>query len=254
MINSNIRSSGRFSNHFFRNMASHFLAIKNNIKYTYSFSEPFKQLGITFFTEGVHTFPSKEILHIHTEDLMDYIEKPDKIIQNNIVMNEEFYQEPRFCFYLKKHFYENLENHTQIIQQNPYKSRYNNNQDVFIHVRLGDIAGIHSYDFHYYDTVLKKIYELNTINKGYISSDSITNPICKKLIQKYHLEIVQTNEVHTIQFGSTCKHIVLSSGTFSWLIGFLSFNNSYVYYPDPVMKFKWHGNIFVFPEWIKILM
>jgi len=48
-------------------------------------------------------------------------------------------------------------------------------------------------------------------------------------------------------FGSTCQHIVLSGGTFSWLIGFLGFFSD-VYFPSNREK-VWYGDIFVFPRW-----
>ena len=41
--------------------------------------------------------------------------------------------------------------------------------------------------------------------------------------------------VKTIQFGSTCKHIVLSHGSFSAMIGYLGFF-SQVYYPNKTPK------------------
>jgi hypothetical protein len=53
-------------------------------------------------------------------------------------------------------------------------------------------------------------------------------------------------------FGSTCKNIILSGGTFSWLIGFLSPNNSNVFYPD--IKKRWYGDIFNFKNWKKIII
>jgi hypothetical protein len=48
-------------------------------------------------------------------------------------------------------------------------------------------------------------------------------------------------------FASTCNHIVLSGGTFSWLIGFLAFFSKSIYYPR--IKNKWYGDIFIFPHW-----
>jgi hypothetical protein len=60
------------------------------------------------------------------------------------------------------------------------------------------------------------------------------------------LQVYCGNEVDTIMFGNTCKYIVLSGGTFSWLIGLLGFN-SVVYYPK--QKQLYYGNIFVFPDW-----
>jgi hypothetical protein len=50
-------------------------------------------------------------------------------------------------------------------------------------------------------------------------------------------------------FASSCKNVVLSNGTFSWLIGLLGFYSN-VYYPK--IKTVWHGDIFVFPDWNEI--
>lgn len=253
MYNSNSPSAGRLGNQFFRNMASHFLAKKNNIKYTYGFVDSFDKLGISFFMDGEKTYEPENTIPIKTETLMSYIEDPDKVIQSNMVMYDSFYQEPSFCFYLKDYFYGNI-NQTTVMAKNPYYESYENNNDVYVHVRLGDITHLHSYDFNYYNKVLEQIYRNNKIQKGYISSDSVGHPTCQQLIQKYNLIVFHGDEVNTIQFGSTCKHIVLSNGTFSWLIGFLSFGFSNVYYPDPTMKNIWHGDIFVFPEWNKVTL
>ena len=58
----------------------------------------------------------------------------------------------------------------------------------------------------------------------FISSDENTPPIVQKIIQLYpNANIIEMNEINTIQFASTCKHIVLSHGSFSAIIGYLSF-------------------------------
>jgi len=71
------------------------------------------------------------------------------------------------------------------------------------------------------------------------------------LIDKYNLTVFEGNEVQTMQFGSTCKHIVLSKGTFSWWIGVLSFDSN-VWFPENKNIKPWHGEIFIFPEWNKV--
>ena len=73
--------------------------------------------------------------------------------------------------------------------------------------------------------------------------------VCKKLIEKYKMEIISKDSIETIQFATTCKTIILSSGTYSWMIGILSFFST-IYYPK--IKKIWHGNIFVFPDWNEI--
>jgi hypothetical protein len=66
---------------------------------------------------------------------------------------------------------------------------------------------------------------------------------------KYNLKIIDYDEVNTVMFGSTCKYIVLSNGTFSWLIGFLAYYSN-IYYPKIIHK--WHGDIFIFDSWNEI--
>jgi len=53
-------------------------------------------------------------------------------------------------------------------------------------------------------------------------------------------------------FGSTCNNIVLSGGTFSWLIGFLAIKSENIYYPE--LKEKWYGDIFSFLNWKNIYL
>jgi hypothetical protein len=50
-------------------------------------------------------------------------------------------------------------------------------------------------------------------------------------------------------FGSTTKNIILSGGTFSWLIGFLGFYSKILY---PNFRCQWFGSIFVFDDWSRI--
>ena len=150
----------------------------------------------------------------------------------------------------------NFEN--RVFEANPYKNRYGNNNDLFLHVRLGDTIDLKfNVIYKYYDEILDKIYQSDNyknnlyFNSGvsYITSDSIGHEICQKLIHKYNLKIYNSDEIDTIQFGSTCQNIVLSNGTYSWLLGLLSFCSNVHY---PTIKVKWHGNIFVYPDWHEI--
>ena len=43
-------------------------------------------------------------------------------------------------------------------------------------------------------------------------------------------------------FASTCNNIVLSGGTFSWMMGFFAFYAKNIYYPK--YDKPWFGNIF----------
>lgn len=73
------------------------------------------------------------------------------------------------------------------------------------------------------------------------------DPFCQKLIKKYGLRIYIFDEINTIMFGNTCAKILMSGGTFSWIIGLLVYHTKDLYYSQ--VNQKWYGNIFLFEYW-----
>jgi hypothetical protein len=101
-----------------------------------------------------------------------------------------------------------------------------NENNLFVHYRLGDINNSPlSLPLGYFEESISK----TNFNKGYISSDSINDEKCKFLIEKYNLEVVELNPWETILFGKNFGNIVLSEGSFSYLIGYFS-NSKNVFY------------------------
>ena len=238
--NSKIHNA-RFGNLFLINMAVHFISSKFNLNFEYKYFEKFYNLGIELFI-GNKTYDKNIILSDETfVDIIKYKYRKSNItIDNNIWCHNK-----DFIFFLKKYFDQN-HIRLKIINNNIFKNRYNNNNDLFIHVRLGDISDKFNNSFNYYDNIISKTY----FKKGYISSDSIDNKICTKLISKYNLNVINYDEVKTIMFATTCNNLILSGGTFSWLIGFLAFYSKFICYPKKKKENVWYGDIFVFPEWI----
>jgi hypothetical protein len=208
-INNTINTSGRFGNHFFRNLVAHFLSLNNNIKFTYSYQSEFNELGIELYKNGTETY--YDYIDIDDSNFFYYIKNKIKFTKN-INFKEMYAQTEEFAFYIKNYIYQE-EQKNKIIKNNVFNERYNNNNDVFIHVRLGDVVSCNP-GFIYYDSVLSNLQFKN----GYISSDLLDHPMCIALINKYKLKIIKDTEVKTIMFGSTCKNIILSNGTFSWLV------------------------------------
>ena len=250
-INNTCIHRARFGNLFFINMAFHLIAIKNDLCISYKYYDQFKDLGINFFI-GKKTYD--EDMYLSEQSCFEIIKKKE-IIKKNITINiSDFYcQQKAFCFLFKekckKIFFENIK------RKNLYKHRYNNNDDVFIHIRLGDLKDsiLKELDQTRNDnkqTYYDKILSLLTFNNGYISSDSIDSKYCKYLINKYNLKVIDLDEVKTIMFASTCKNLILSGGTFSWMMGFFAFYSKNIYYPKK--KNTWYDDIFVFDDWIGI--
>lgn len=201
-----------------------------------------KAIGIPIFEHGALTFSNS--IRVTTENAYTLLTGPS-ITDNILIPRDNYFQTHDIAMYLRNYLWssavcERIQHH------NINKERYGCNNDVFIHVRLGDIAGSpRTQQLSYYENALRNI----SFDKGYISSDSPNHPICRELCRKYGLTILNLDEVGTIMFGSTCKHVVLSHGTFSWIIGILSYMSD-VYIPTH--KAIWHGDIFEMPGWSKV--
>jgi hypothetical protein len=240
-INNTNNHTARFGNLFLLNMCLHLFSIKYNLKSAYKYEKQFNQLGISFY-KGKNTYSRNLLLTDYNfENLLESSVSPQNIIINNNV----WFHTRQFCEIIKKYFIEK-KLFQNIMQKNYHKNRYGNNNDVFMHVRLGDVTEKTSHLLGYYEKVINSL----NFNQGYISSDDINHYICQQLILKHKLLVINTSEVETIMFASTCRNIILSGGTFSWLIGFLAIKTEKIFYPD--LSEKWFGDIFCFKNWVKI--
>ena len=238
LLNNTSIHHGRFGNLFFINMAMHFISLKFNLKCNYKYFNKFEKLGIHLHI-GKNFYDNN--LTLTDDNFLDIIQNETNK-SNIIINNENWFQTDKFTLFLKVYFSIPY-NKFKIINSNNYFKRYNNNNDLFIHMRIGDVANRTDNIKAYYEKVLSSI----NFTTGYISSDSIDNELCIYFINKYKLIIINNNEIETIMFGSTCNNIVLSGGTYSWLIGFLAFYSKNIYYPN--ISNPWYGNIYQHFNW-----
>ena len=246
IVIANTHSNGRFANQFIRAMAAHFISKNLSISAAYPFDIN-HLLGVNLHNiDTIAIDKSKSnVITLTDSDFINYINNTMSIQDNTILnLNNIYCQTSEHALKIYE-FVNEEKNKLCIINKNKYNKSYNKNNNAFIHVRLGDV--IHTNPgVDYYGEVLSKI----KFDAGYISSDSINHPICTQLINKFNLIPINLNEIETIQFGSMCKHVILSNGTFSWLIGLLGFSSD-VYWPE--IKKVWHGDIFeCMPNWIKV--
>tara|TARA_Y100000816_G_C26107410_1_gene588979 strand:+ start:1495 stop:2250 length:756 start_codon:yes stop_codon:yes gene_type:complete len=227
------KHKARFGNKFFRNMCGYYIAKSQNVKCLFDKPELFKRLGINF--EEVQTDDKIDLpkITLQDEDIMKYINK-EKMINNEILHVAKGYcQTKEFAKYIIDNF-------------GMFKSSViEDNNDVFVHVRCGDINNSMMPPLEYYTKTLREI----SYSKGFIASDNFDHEYCKKLIKKFNLEKVDLDYIDTIKFGASKKHIILSPGTFSWMIGLLSFGSNIYYYPPKLLKLVWHGDIFEATDW-----
>ena len=94
----------------------------------------------------------------------------------------------------------------------------------------------------YYSDALDRL----NCKSGYITSDSPNHPNVIYLKNKYNLSNISLNPMDSILYGIQFNNLVLSEGSFSWWIGFLSEANN-IYYNE--RERFWHGDMFVLPDW-----
>ena len=233
---------GRFGNQFIRNISMHHIAKKYDLFVDYTCIDQFNTLGIDLFV-GNKRFETT--ISIDDGKVYQLITNPTLELDHNISVGDIYCQTKPLMDILYEYLHRE-EIQTKMIRANKFNYRYRQNNDVFVHVRLGDVH-YNNPGFEYYDKVLSQL----SFENKFISSDSLHHPICQQLIQKYNLQSVCTNEVETIQFASTCKYMVLSHGTFSSTIGYLSFFSD-IYYPKYESDKMWYGDLFSIPGWNEI--
>ena len=237
--NTSINLGGRFGNILFYNLVADYIARKIDLNFIYKNEQSIQQLGIDLY-KGTKTY--NDVITL-TDENIQFIFK-ENIKKCNILING-YFQIPLVATYIRNHILLSKEN---ILKANQWYSISKGNNNLFVHVRLGDIIEFNGQeDYSYYNNTISEI----TFDKGFISSDNINHSYCQILIKKYNLTPFEENEVSTIQFGSTCKHIVLSKGTFSWWIGIMAFDSS-IWFPEKRNSKPWHGDIFIFDDWNKV--
>ena len=232
--------NGRLCNQIIRNLALSILAKKYDLYVEYSnYDNINNKLGIKLF---VGNKKYNETVTIKNNNYMNYFNND---IKNNANFNfmKDYFQNEEITTILHKHLNNNMKD---IIEKNPYKDRYRNNNDIFLHIRLTDTKKwnvgidyfIHCINCLEYDNI-------------YIGSDNFNDEFIKKIKTLYPTVIFfNNNPIKTIQFGSTCKNIILSHGSFSAVIGYLGFFSD-VYFKNE--KPKWcHLGMFINKGFIPI--
>jgi len=240
-MTSTIESPGRLGNQIIRNLAVSILAEKKNLKVDYSNKDLINKLGIELFS-GKNSYNCIQDL---TDDNYFTIYNSDEL-NYNLNPNHNYFQTKEITNFLYNYLHKDKIK-LNIISNNPFKERYNKNNDLFIHIRLTDVAHFNP-GIKYYVNAIKNI----NFDNLYISTDDKNNSIIIELLHLYpSSQLINYDEITTFQFASTCKHIILSHGSFSAVIGYLSFFSN-IYYPEYELNKMWYGDMFSIDNWIKL--
>lgn len=124
-------------------------------------------------------------------------------------------------------------------------------KDCFIHARIGDLLNNPNRNMAYFQPdYLEQQLETarNSFDAVYISSDTIDYPPLVELIDKYDLTVYQSDPLETILFAKNFNNLILSAGSFSYWMAYLSEANNITVYGkvakyDPLQrKNAWNYN------------
>jgi hypothetical protein len=206
-----VKYNGRTANNIVQYIVGHFIAKKYGLKLVSDISI---HNNIKFgSTENGNV--GKNIIIVHDNNLLD------------IVFGNQEFESPHFIldgFFNNRKFFEFFESDIKKNMTILYDNTIDKNS-VMVHYRIGDLEGTRRVlPVEYYQEALNLI----NFNKGYITSDSLEHDFCKKLIREYDLTPINMSPVDTIDYCKNFNNLILSEGSFSWTIGFLSRANNII--------------------------
>lgn len=227
-----INFKGRLGNNIIQYIVGYMISIKFKLKL--KSPQPFN-FGDIFFHTIDFTVENKNLFIVNDKNWIEVL------LGDNIDGNYHFHLDG---FFQDKIFYESHFNEIRKYIDVDYDYSINNNS-LFIHYRIGDIMNDRR--------MLPIEYYLEAINmvdfdKGYISSDNLEHEFCERLISEFNLTPISLNPEKTISFGKNFNKLILSEGTFSWVIAFFSEAEKII---CNERKNLWFGDIF-FDSWTKL--
>ena len=135
--------NGRFGNQVFRNVAVSIIAQKHNLHCVYSSADMFTRLGITLYS-GTQMY--ENMVELNDDNYFAALHQSNLSV--NLDPNQAYFQTRDISRMIHSYLnYAPIKN--KIIANNPYQNRYANNDDIFIHIRLSDVAQ-HNPGIQYY--------------------------------------------------------------------------------------------------------
>jgi hypothetical protein len=196
--------SGRLGNRFFINVAASLLAEKHNLFIVYEHGDDVNPLFPLFVGTNRYT----TTVSVKDENYVDLFNKDT--IDSNLYFHD-YFQSTKVTMLTHKYI------HSKLVHRTPYQE----NNDCFIHVRLGDVAKWNP-GVAYYQGILSTL----KVDRVYLTTDSKDHTIVQTLMQDPKITYYEGSPIDTILFAASKRYVILSHGTFSGMIGYLAFHST----------------------------
>jgi hypothetical protein len=229
-----LKYDGRLGNNLIQYISSLFFAKKFNLNFNLEPNSNSGNWNFLLKNRIVNGLTGNQTIEVNDDNFIDLLNR-EKIEPNHYHFNG---------YFQNKEFLQTYESEIKSLLNINY---INTDKDsVFVHYRIGDVMNDRRMlPLEYYIDALDSI----TFKSGFISSDSIDHVFCKQLISKYNLTPIHgLSPIDTLNFGKNFNNLVLSEGTFSWWIGYLSNAENII---CNKRNYLWHGDIFL-DRWKKL--
>lgn len=215
--------NGRFGNVLIRNFAVYTFLQKFNCDVIY---ETMEYIGLDFVS-SCSIKKTKNLIKLNDQSVIQVLQDKIKLKNNHIYHIHQYCQQPEILKEIVKHIMKSeLLLKYKIFIQNKYEDFYSNN-DLFIHIR-GHGNFPEAKWFLKVINIIKSSFEIEKIFISYDVKTSIVNEVLVN--NKDIIDISKKSRNEIINFGSSRKYLIISSGSFSYIIGLLaSINSSKIY-------------------------
>ena len=123
------------------------MAKKYNLKAKYAYEDILKnKLGLILYS-GINTY--SDYIKVYNDNYLNILfSNNNKFINKNFDLNNDYFQSEELTNMIMNYLRDN-EQKANFISKNPYNNLYKNNNNLFIHIRLGD-AKKYNVGLYYY--------------------------------------------------------------------------------------------------------
>jgi hypothetical protein len=227
-----IQYNGRLCNNIIQYLAASIFGEKFNLKI--NDRNNFEPLIKTIY--GENEFDSEPII-VNETNFMD-------LLNSNEIENKKYHFDGYFQM---KEFFNQYEKE---IKKRFLEVEMKHNDKFSIHYRLGDVESIFGdCPYEYFEKAIN-ILEKRGLKKGYLITDSPNHPKINRILNNFlQVELYHSSPMEDLIFGMAFDNLILSKGTYSFILGYNSKATS-IYYEDVI--WNWTPKIFLEEKWIKI--